>query len=156
MRSMQEEGLRLIREAESIFRRDQGALNERDLNMVVRQAQKAVELTLKGALEILGIDYPKVHDVAPLVSEQLRQKRGINDPEVLQRIEEISLWLAQSRIPFFNFERDYGVEAAEKAFQDAAFVLAEAKKLLGISDSGHRRRSHSNRGLEQAPSRWVV
>jgi len=135
MRSMQEEGLRLIREAEGIFRRDvQGAMNEKDFNMVVRRAQEVVELTLKGALKILGVDYPKVHDVALLFSEKLQQKRGTGDINILQRIEEVSLWLVQSRTPSFYFERDYGAEDAEQALRDAAFVLAEVKKLMGIND----------------------
>ncbi len=135
MKSMQEEGLRLIQEAERIFRRDvHGAMNEKDFNMVVRRAQEAVELTLKGALKMLGVDYPKVHDVASLFSEQLRQKRGIDDPEVFQRIEEVSLWLVQSRTASFYFEREYGSEDAERALQDAAFVLTQVKKLLGISN----------------------
>ncbi|MDI6890884.1 MAG: HEPN domain-containing protein [Thermodesulfovibrionales bacterium] len=78
MKSMQEEGLRLIREASGILKRDaQGALNEKDFNMAVRRAQEVVELTLKGALKVLGVDYPKVHDVAPLFIEQIQQKRGI-------------------------------------------------------------------------------
>jgi len=136
MKSMQEEGMRLIREAEAILRRDaQGALLERDFNMVVRRAQEAVELTLKGALKILGVDYPKVHDVAPLFLEKLRQKWGTGDQEVFQRIEEISLWLAQSRIPSFYFEREYNIEDAEKAFKDGALVVTEVKKLLDVSDS---------------------
>ena len=37
MRSVREEGLRLIQEAEGILKRDaQGALNDKDFNMVVR------------------------------------------------------------------------------------------------------------------------
>ena len=89
MKSTREEGLRLIREAEGILRRDaQGALTEKDFNLVVRRAQEVVELALKGALKILGVDYPKVHDVAPLFSDQLRQKQGVADPTVLQRIED--------------------------------------------------------------------
>ena len=135
MRSVQEEGLRLIREADRIFRRDaRGALSEGDFNLAVRRAQEVVELALKGALRILGVDYPKVHDVAPLFSEQLRQKRAIDDPEVLHRIDEISLWLAESRAPSFYLEQEYGVEDAEQALQDAAFVLNEVKKLLHISE----------------------
>ena len=55
-----------------------------------------------------------------------------------KRIEEISLWLAQSRTPSFYFDREYGAEDAEKAFQDAAFVLAEVKRLFGIGDSSYR------------------
>lgn len=134
MRSMQDEGLRLIREAEKIFKRDtQSALKERDFNIVVRRAQEAVELALKGALKILGIDYPKVHDVAPLFSEKFQEKRGLVDPQVFQRIEEISFWLSQSRTPSFYFEREYEEEDAEKAFNDANFVLEEIKKLLRIS-----------------------
>jgi len=134
VKSMREEGLRLIREAEGILRRDaQGALTDKDFNLVVRRAQEVVELALKGALKMLGVDYPKVHDVAPLFSDQLRQKKGVSDPTVLQRIEEASLWLAQSRAPSFYFDREYGEEDAEQALKDAAFVLNEVKELLGLS-----------------------
>ena len=134
MKSMREEGLRLIREAGGILRRDaQGALSEKDFNLVVRRAQEVVELALKGALKMLGVDYPKVHDVAPLFSDQLRQKKGVSDPTVLQRIEEASLWLAQSRAPSFYFDREYGEEDAEQALKDAAFVLNAVKELLGLS-----------------------
>jgi len=132
MKSMQEEGSRIIQEAEHIFRRDaQGALEEKDFNLVVRRAQEVVELALKGALKIMGVDYPKVHDVAPLFIEQLRQKRGIYDRDLLSKIEEISLWLAQSRTTSFYFEKEYGAGDAEQAIQDASFVLSEIKKLLG-------------------------
>lgn len=49
-----------------------------------------------------------------------------------QKIEEISLWLAESRTPSFYFDREYGAEDAEKAFEDAVFVLNEVKKLSGL------------------------
>ena len=134
MKSTREGGIRLIQEAEGILRRDaQGALNDKDFNMAVRRAQEVVELTLKGALKILGVDYPKVHDVAPLFSEQVRQKRGVDDPTVLQKIEEISLWLAESRAPSFYLDREYSEEDAQQALGDAAFVLSETKKLLGLA-----------------------
>ena len=29
-----------------------------------------MELALKGALKVLGVDYPRIHDVAPVFSEQ--------------------------------------------------------------------------------------
>jgi HEPN domain-containing protein len=134
VKSTREEGTRLIRKAEGILRRDaQGALNDKDFNLAVRRAQEAVELTLKGALKILGVDYPKVHDVAPLFSDQIRQKRGEGDPTVLQKIEDISLWLAESRAPSFYLEREYSKEDAEQAVGDAAFVVSETKKLLGLA-----------------------
>ena len=134
MKNTRVEGIRLIQEAEGILRRDaQGALNDKDFNMAVRRAQEVVELTLKGALKILGVDYPKVHDVAPLFSDQIRQKRGVGDPTVLQKIEEISLWLAESRAPSFYLDREYSEEDAQQALGDAAFVLSETKKLLGLA-----------------------
>ena len=134
MKNTREGGIRLIQEAEDILRRDaQGALNEKDFNMAVRRAQEGVELTLKGALKILGVEYPKVHDVAPLFSDQLRQKRGVGDPAVLQKVEEISLWLAESRAPSFYLDREYSEEDGEQAVGDAAFVLSETKKLLGLA-----------------------
>jgi len=105
VKNTREGGIRLIQEAEDILRRDaQGALNEKDFNMAVRRAQ-----------EVVGL------------------KRGIDDPALLQRIEEVSLWLAESRASSFYLDREYGAEDAEKAIQDAAFVLSEAKKLLGLA-----------------------
>ena len=132
-RSMREEGEKLIREGERILQRDvQNALNECDFNMAVRRAQEGVELALKGALKLLGVDYPKVHDVAPVFSEHVQRKRGRVDAEVLERIEEVSLWLSQARAPSFYFERDYGEEDGRRAFQDAEFVVAEIKKIMAI------------------------
>ena len=111
-RSMQEEGEKLIREGERILRREvQGALDDGDFNIAVRRAQEVVELALKGALKILGVDYPRVHDVASVFSEQVQQKREAVDAEVLERIEEISLWLGQAQAPSFCFEQDYFSQA---------------------------------------------
>lgn len=134
-KSMQEAGERLLRESERVFRREvQGALDEGDFNLAVRRAQEVVELCLKGALKMLGVEYPRVHDVAPLFSEQAQKKRNRIEAGVLERIEEVSLWLSQARAPAFYFERDYGEEDARQAHQDAGFVLTEVKKILGIAN----------------------
>jgi len=84
--------------ARKVRRDAHNALHERNFNMVVRRAQEGVGLTLKGALKLLGVDYPKAHDVAPVFSEQVRRKRGGVDVDVLERIEEVSLWLSQARV----------------------------------------------------------
>ena len=132
-RSMQEEGERLVHESGRILQREvQGALNEGDFNIAVRRAQEVVELALKGALKILGVEYPRVHDVAPLFSEQVQKKREGVDAEILGQIEEISLWLSQARVPAFYFERDYGHQDAQQALQDAGFVFTEIRRILGI------------------------
>ena len=132
---LQKTGEKLISEAERILVRDvKGALDEGDANLAVRRSQEVVELALKGALKILGIDYPRIHDVAPVFSEQIRQKRQIDDIEALDRIETASLWLTQARAPAFYFERDYNIEDAQQAFQDADFVLNQVRRMLRLSD----------------------
>jgi HEPN domain-containing protein len=109
-KDMRSEGERLISEAGSILERDvQNALVDGNYNLAVRRSQEVVELALKGGLKVLGVDYPKVHDVAPVFSEQVSRKRAIDNENVLRRIEDISLWLSQARAPAFYFERDYGV-----------------------------------------------
>ena len=77
----------IIDAGETILRRDaRNALDEQDYNMVVRRVQEAVELTLKGALKMLGADYPRVHDPAPVFSRNcspppnLPQSGGGVDP----------------------------------------------------------------------------
>jgi len=45
-----------------------------------QDAIEAAELLLRGALKILGVDYPKVHDVAPLFSEQARRGKQLRSP----------------------------------------------------------------------------
>jgi HEPN domain-containing protein len=134
-KDMRSEGERLISEAGSILERDvQNALVDGNYNLAVRRSQEVVELALKGGLKVLGVDYPKVHDVAPVFSEQVSRKRAIDDENVLRLIEDISLWLSQARAPAFYFERDYGVQDAEQAQKDAAFALDEVKKILGESN----------------------
>ena len=137
--SLQATGKQLIAEGERIYLRDvQGALQEDDSNLVVRRSQEVVELALKGGLKVLGVDYPKVHDVAPVFSEQLRQKREAVDNRELDRIEEISLWLAQARAPAFYLEHEYDREDARQAAADANFVVATVKRLLDLPDDGSR------------------
>ncbi|MDW8074126.1 MAG: HEPN domain-containing protein, partial [Nitrososphaerota archaeon] len=40
-------------------------LNEGSIAYSIRSSQESVELALKAALRLLGIEYPKKHDVSP-------------------------------------------------------------------------------------------
>ena len=80
MATMQAEGQRLIHESEHILRHDvQSAWEEQDFNLAVRRAQEVVELCLKGALRMLGLDYPRVHDVGPVFSGKRDASSGAVD-----------------------------------------------------------------------------
>lgn len=68
--------------------------------------------------------------MADIFSQRANQKLNKTNEEVLEKIEKISLWLAQARTLAFYLEKDYAEQDAKKASEDAAFVLAEVRKLL--------------------------
>lgn len=129
-----EQGKKLLQEAQFIFERDlKSAMDEGNHNIAVRRAQEAVELSIKGCLRILGIDYPKVHD-AGFVFAREAGKRLKLDTATISEIERISRWLAEARAPSFYVERDFSSEDAKKAFIDAAFVIEKIKTAILSSD----------------------
>ena len=123
MTTNKEQGERLLREAQWIFEKDlKSALDEKNHNLAVRRAQEVVELSLKGCLRILGIDYPKVHDAGLVFIREAGRNLSF-DKSTLTEIERISRWLSEARAPSFYGEKDVTLEDAKKAFEDAAFVL---------------------------------
>jgi hypothetical protein len=103
---------------------------------VVREAQEAVELSLKAMLRWVGIEPPKVHDVGGhLLAHQQRFPPGID--ATLPRLAEISARLRKEREFAFYGDVDfiptdqYSRTDAEVARADAAFVAAQLYTLLG-------------------------
>ncbi len=134
MTSNKEQGEKLLKEAQWIFEKDlKSAIEEENYNLAVRRAQEVVELSLKGCLRILGIDYPKVHDVGFVFVREAGNKLRFKE-DSLSEIERISKWLSEARAPSFYGERDFTSEDAKKAFEDAAFVLSEIKAAIGQTD----------------------
>ncbi len=126
-----EAGERLVAEARRISERDlESAWKARDFNLTVRRAQETVELALNGALKMLGVAYPKVHDVGETFARQVRVKSGGLSEETLSRIQDISAWLSEARAPAFYHERLFGEADARQAREDAAFVLGAVTRLL--------------------------
>lgn len=131
MTTNREQGEKLLKEAEWIFEKDlRTAIEENNANIAVRRAQEVVELSLKGCLRILGIDYPKVHDTGFVFIKEAGKKLSLTE-KTLKEIERTSRWLAEARAPSFYGERDFSSEDAKKAFQDAEFVLKEIKGAIG-------------------------
>jgi len=129
-----ESGKDLILTAKRIMERDlQEAWQDNDANIVVRRAQKVVELVLKGALKILGIEYPKIHDVGKIFEQMVKRKIGEFDEEVMERIVRISARLAEDRGPSFYGEKIFKREEAEEAYSDAKFVFNKVVRMLKVS-----------------------
>lgn len=134
MTTNREMGERLLKEAQWIFEKDlKSAIEAENHNIAVRRAQEVVELSLKGCLRILGIDYPKVHDAGFVFVKEAGRKLQF-DKNTLTEIERISRWLSEARAPSFYGERDFTSEDAKKAFDDAGFVLKEIKVAIEKTD----------------------
>lgn len=110
-------------------------LQEKAFSDVVREAQEAVELALKGMLRQIGVEPPKVHDVGYLLveyqsmfTESIRQN--------IDKLRNVSRWLRKEREFAFYGEVDfipsleYRKEDAERAIRDANFVVMTAKECI--------------------------
>lgn len=129
-----EKGQDLILSAERLCGRDlEGALREGDFSMAVRRAQEVAELALKGGLAVLGVEYPKIHDVGTVFADAVRKKIGKVDRGTLERITRVSTRLCEQRGPAFYGEKLYGEGEARQAHRDAVFVLDTVKEILRAS-----------------------
>jgi HEPN domain-containing protein len=98
---------------------------------VVREAQEAVELALKGILRQAGVEPPKQHDVGRLLFE-FRDRLPTSVQADLERLAAISKWLRKEReFAFYGDEdfvptEEYQRSDAERALADARFVVERA------------------------------
>ena len=101
---------------------------------VVREAQELVELALKAALRLVGIDPPHWHDVGPLLAEHAE----MFPPwfvEMTPEIAETSRWLRREREFAFYGDVDlipteaYREQDGRRAVSGALNALAAAERL---------------------------
>ena len=113
----------LLNDAKTYYEEMQRMFEREKWHIVVRRAQEVVELSLKGILKLMGIEFPKVHNVAPLFVTLLREKGIELETEVSAKIVSISKKLAKERAPAFYGEKLYLKEDAEKAQKGAKEIL---------------------------------
>lgn len=121
---------RLLSEAESIFNEIEQALESENWNLTIRRAQEVVELVLKGLLAQLGIDYPKVHDVAPIFKRSVEERGVMVDEEFMNWLIEISADLSTKRAPSFYFEVEYDEDDAVNGAKGAEEVIKFGKRFI--------------------------
>ena len=56
-----------LRDSEYSLQEAKNALKEGVFHRAVRRAQESVELAIKGILRLIGLDYPKKHEVGSLL-----------------------------------------------------------------------------------------
>jgi len=121
-----------LRQAMERVRHAEEALTNGNYPYVVRQCQEAVELTLKAALRIVGIEPPKWHDVGPV----LRREQGKFPVWFQEHIDElisISRSLRKERELAMYGDEESGVPPEELYTRvDAEYALSNARKVLNL------------------------
>lgn len=121
---------RLLSEAGNIFNELKQSLKSRNWNLAIRRAQEVVELVLKGLLAQIGIDYPKVHDVAPIFKRSVKERGIMVDEEFMNWLIEVSADLSMKRAPSFYFEAEYDEDDAVNAAKGAEEVIKFGKRFI--------------------------
>ncbi len=115
------------------------AMQNGDFPLTIRRAQEAAELSLKGALRFLAIEYPKEHDVRDVLSS-LAKSRALPawfEAEI-EFMANTSSDLARKRGPAFYGDEQaatppsqlFGTEDAAKALTDVERIFQNCKALL--------------------------
>jgi len=103
----------------------------------IRQSQEAVELSLKAALRLIGIDFPKWHDVGiVLIKEKERFPTTFQDN--IHKLASISKYLAAQREPAMYGEEIsrkspssmFSKEDAQDAIKKAKICIEDVEKLF--------------------------
>ena len=125
----------MLEQARSRLKTAQIALKDKNYAYSVRSSQECVELSLKAALRLLGIEYPKKHDVSRVL---LINKERFPKWFPIVEFAEISRKLAEKREPaMYGNELKmmpasilFSKEEASEALKNAEKIYSFCLKLL--------------------------
>lgn len=126
-----------LRQAEERLKHANEAFKDGNYPYTIRECQEAVELSLKAALRLVGIEPPKVHDVGPILRKNsnlfpdwFRENlnRMATTSRTLRREREASMYGDEElSLPP---EEIYSDNDARIALLECEFVLQNCKRLL--------------------------
>jgi HEPN domain-containing protein len=121
-----------LRRAAERVRHAEEALTNGNYPYVVRQCQEAVELALRAALRMVGVEPPKWHDVGPV----LRRERGRFPAWFQGHMDElvsISRSLRKERELAMYGDEESGIPPEELYTRlDAEYALTNARRVLDL------------------------
>lgn len=131
---VKETGRGLLKEARLRFQTADRALRDRNYAFAFRQAQECVELSLKGALRRVGVEYPKVHDVGDVLKATSERFPEWFRPKIVE-FAEISTALAERREMSMYGNEGSGL-APEEIFGrgDVESAVAQAQNILRMCE----------------------
>jgi HEPN domain-containing protein len=126
-----------VEEAARRVRTAQTALEEGAYAYCIRQCQEAVELLLKAALRLVGIEPPKWHDVGPVLVEFSSRFPSWFQQQIPE-LAAISRWLRREREPSMYGDEETGLPPtrlytepyARKALESCRLVYEAVSRLL--------------------------
>jgi HEPN domain-containing protein len=135
-------GRQFIAEASGRVALVQLALQRGLFASTVREAQECVELFLKGALRLVGVEPARTHDVADVLRREAARFPAWFGSEV-DHLAAISSEMAGDRgIAFYGDERQglgpqdlFDERAARRALDNCAYVARTCERLLAESGS---------------------
>jgi HEPN domain-containing protein len=125
-----------LAQAVEILIEARGAAGRGVWNLVVRRCQETVELALKAALRLAGIEVPRIHDVGMLLKDH-EEKFPEAFRRDIDRLASISRRLRREREASFYGDEETGAapqrlyteEDSRQALADADFVLQRCHHL---------------------------
>jgi HEPN domain-containing protein len=123
-----------------VLKEAENALAAENYAVSVRRSQEALELSAKGALRRLAVEYPREHDVSEAL-EATADRLPDNIREQVGEIKALSAELARIRGPaLYGYEAE-GVPASEAFTKDYATETLErtrpiANLLIGFASEG--------------------
>jgi len=121
-----------VRQAEERLYHAEESLERRNYPYVVRQCQEAVELLLKAALRLVGLEAPKWHDVGPVLRREAAGFPGWFQREIGE-LARISRKLRREREPSMYGDEESGTPPDELYYrEDAEEALEQAKRVHSI------------------------
>jgi HEPN domain-containing protein len=107
------------------------ALRSGNHPFTVRLAQECVELSLKAALRLYGVEYPREHDLKPVLLA-VRERFPPWFRRKVESLAEISSRLASERGPSMYGDEERGVPPTQLFHEDRAReALGEAERVYG-------------------------
>ncbi len=120
-----------LRQAMERLRHAREALETGNYPYVVGQSQEAVELALKAALRLAGIEPPKWHDVGPVLRREKSRFPGWFQ-NLIDRLASISRSLRKERELAMYGDEEAGIPAEELYIRyDAEQALEQAEVVIG-------------------------
>lgn len=121
-----------LAQAQERLRHAREALESGNYPYVVRQCQEAVELALKAALRLVGVEPPKWHDVGPVLRREAHRFPQWFAAEV-EGLAHISRTLKNEREASMYGDEELGLPPEELYGRvDAEWALANTEKVVAI------------------------